>query len=78
VLCPPLSPQGTLDPDRGPCSPGLREFCQGTPAITNASRPISTPELQSCAKNVVTGIELPLAFDAITVVANTARELKRA
>ena len=59
-----LSAEGT--------SAGLREFCQGSLPITNASRPINTAELQSCASNGVTFIELPLAFDAITVVANPA------
>lgn len=67
-------------------SAGLREFCQGTIPITNASRPISTAELQTCTQNGITFIELPLAFDAITVVANpatdwtssiTTRELER-
>jgi phosphate transport system substrate-binding protein len=49
---------------------GLREFCQGAIPIANASRPISTAELRACADNGVTFIELPLAFDAITVVVN--------
>jgi phosphate transport system substrate-binding protein len=49
---------------------GLREFCQGAIPIANASRPISSAELQACADNGITFIELPLAFDALTVVVN--------
>ncbi|WP_254216686.1 PstS family phosphate ABC transporter substrate-binding protein [Synechococcus sp. CCY 9618] len=48
-------------------SAGLRRFCQGQIPIANASRPISTKELRACAARGVTFIELPLAFDAITV-----------
>jgi len=49
---------------------GLREFCQGNIPIANASRPISSAELKACADNGITFIELPLAFDALTVVVN--------
>jgi phosphate transport system substrate-binding protein len=49
---------------------GLREFCQGTIPIANASRPISSAELKACADRDITFIELPLAFDAITVIVN--------
>ncbi|MFO8238661.1 MAG: PstS family phosphate ABC transporter substrate-binding protein [Prochlorococcaceae cyanobacterium] len=49
---------------------GMREFCQGAIPIANASRPISSAELQACADQGITFIELPLAFDALTVVVN--------
>lgn len=51
-------------------SGGLRQFCAGEIPIANASRPISSKELQACEANGVTFIELPLAFDALTVVVN--------
>lgn len=51
-------------------SAGLRAFCAGEAPIANASRPISTEELQACAAKGITFIELPLAFDAISVVVN--------
>ena len=47
---------------------GFRQFCQGNIPLTNASRPISTKELKTCGENGITFIELPIAFDAITVV----------
>ena len=49
---------------------GFRQFCAGQTAISNASRPISAEELKTCAANGVSFYELPVAFDAITVVVN--------
>lgn len=51
-------------------SAGLRRFCAGEIPIANASRPISSKELKACAGKGITFIELPLAFDALTVVVN--------
>ncbi|EDY39359.1 ABC transporter, substrate binding protein component, possibly phosphate [Cyanobium sp. PCC 7001] len=51
-------------------SAGLRAFCSGEVPIANASRPISSEELQVCADAGITFIELPLAFDALTVAVN--------
>jgi phosphate transport system substrate-binding protein len=53
-------------------SAGLRQFCAGEIPIANASRPISSKELKACEANGITFIELPLAFDALTVVVNKA------
>ena len=47
---------------------GFRRFCQGQLLITGASRPITARELQNCRAKGVQFIELPIAFDAITVV----------
>lgn len=49
---------------------GLRKFCAGEIPIANASRPISSKELKACAGHGVSFLELPLAFDALTVVVN--------
>jgi phosphate transport system substrate-binding protein len=57
---------------------GMRQFCRGEIAIANASRPISSQELRACAARGVTFIELPIAFDAITVVVNPANTWARA
>jgi len=51
---------------------GMRRFCRGEIAIANASRPISSQELRACAARGVTFIELPIAFDAITVAVQPA------
>lgn len=47
---------------------GFKKFCKGETDISNASRPILKKEMAECAKNGVTYLELPIAFDAITVV----------
>jgi phosphate binding protein len=55
-------------------SAGLRQFCAGEIPIANASRPISSKELKACAENGITFIELPLAFDALSVVVNSGND----
>lgn len=49
-------------------SEGFRRFCAGELEIANASRPINDRELKACANKRIGFIELPLAFDAISVV----------
>ncbi|MEB3172920.1 MAG: PstS family phosphate ABC transporter substrate-binding protein [Cyanobacteriota bacterium] len=58
-------------------SGGFRQFCAGKLAIANASRPINRKELALCAKNGVRFVELPIAFDALTVVVNRANTWAR-
>lgn len=53
-------------------SAGLREFCAGRISIAAASRPINSKELKACESKGISFLELPLAFDAITVVVNPA------
>ncbi|MBF2001800.1 MAG: PstS family phosphate ABC transporter substrate-binding protein [Synechococcales cyanobacterium C42_A2020_086] len=47
---------------------GFRKFCAGETDISNASRPISSEEIVTCREAGVRFIELPIAFDALTVV----------
>lgn len=49
---------------------GFKKFCRGEIDIADASRPISTSEMTSCRENSVKYVELPIAYDALTVVAN--------
>ena len=49
-------------------SDGFRRFCSGQLEIANASRPINSKELKACASNRIDFIELPIAFDALTIV----------
>ncbi|MBW4657412.1 MAG: PstS family phosphate ABC transporter substrate-binding protein [Drouetiella hepatica Uher 2000/2452] len=49
---------------------GFDKFCAGQIDISNASRPISTQELLVCRQAAIRFIELPIAFDALTVVVN--------
>jgi phosphate transport system substrate-binding protein len=47
---------------------GFRDLCSGRVEISNASRPINTKELKACAAKGIRFIEVPLAFDALSVV----------
>lgn len=47
---------------------GFRDLCSGRVEISNASRPINRKELAACAAKGIDFIEVPLAFDAISVV----------
>jgi phosphate transport system substrate-binding protein len=47
---------------------GFKKFCRGETDISNASRPILKKEMDECRKNGVQYLELPVAYDALTVV----------
>jgi phosphate transport system substrate-binding protein len=65
---------------------GFKKFCRGETDVTNASRPILKKEMEDCQKAGIEYFELPVAFDALTVVVHpkntflksiTVDELKR-
>jgi len=47
---------------------GFKKFCRGEIDIQNASRPILQQEIDSCAQASIKYFELPVAFDALTVI----------
>lgn len=49
---------------------GFKKFCRGESDIANASRPILKSEMDICAAAGIKYIELPIAFDALTIVVN--------
>lgn len=49
---------------------GFRKFCRGETDVQNASRPITKNEIAECQKNGVQYIEMPVAYDALSVVVN--------
>ena len=49
---------------------GFKKFCRNEIDIVNASRPITHLEMEACKKEGVQYIEMPIAFDALTVVVN--------
>ena len=49
---------------------GFKKFCRGETDVQNASRPILAPEMADCKAAGIEYIELPVAFDALTVVTN--------
>ena len=51
---------------------GFKKLCRGDIDVANASRPILTGEMEKCRAAGINYLELPVAFDAITVVVNPA------
>jgi phosphate transport system substrate-binding protein len=49
---------------------GFKKFCRGEIDISNASRPILKKEMDDCRAAGIEYFELPVAFDALTVVVN--------
>jgi len=49
---------------------GFKKFCRGEIDISDASRPILSHEMEICRAAGIEYLELPVAFDAITVVVN--------
>lgn len=49
---------------------GFKKFCRGEIDISNASRPILKKEVDECKAAGIEYIEMPVAYDALTVVVN--------
>jgi phosphate transport system substrate-binding protein len=49
---------------------GFKRFCRGETDISDASRPILKEEMEACKAAGIKYLELPIAFDALTVVVN--------
>ena len=49
---------------------GFKKFCRGETDISNASRPILKAEMEACRKAGIAYFEMPVAYDALTVVVN--------
>jgi phosphate transport system substrate-binding protein len=65
---------------------GFKKFCRNEIDVANASRPILAKEMEDCRAAGIQYIELPVAFDALTLVVNpkntflksiTVEELKK-
>jgi phosphate transport system substrate-binding protein len=53
---------------------GFKKFCRGETDISDASRPILQKEIDACKEAGVQYIELPIAYDALTVVVNSKND----
>jgi phosphate transport system substrate-binding protein len=51
---------------------GFKKFCGGETAISGASRPIKPSEVTQCKQKAIDYVELPVAYDGISVVVNPA------
>lgn len=49
---------------------GFKKFCAGETDISNASRPIKDKEVAACEEAGIEFIEVPIAFDGLTIVTN--------
>lgn len=49
---------------------GFKRFCRGETDISDASRPIKASEAQSCKEANIQYIEIPVAYDGLSVIVN--------
>jgi phosphate transport system substrate-binding protein len=49
---------------------GFQRFCRGETDLSNASRPIRQVEIDACAGSGIAFVELPIAYDGLTIVVN--------
>ena len=57
-------------------SAGLRKFCRGEIEIADSSRPIRSSEMATCAAAGIQYVEIPVAFDGITVVVHPSNPIR--
>ena len=53
---------------------GFRAVCAGDTQVSNASRPVKQKEIDACAENGIELIEIPVAFDALSVIRNQGND----
>lgn len=56
---------------------GFQRFCTGEPDIVGASRPMTESERELCERHGIAWLELPIAWDGISVVVNPANDWAR-
>ncbi len=64
------NPKANIEVQFSGTSGGFNKFCTGETDISNASRPILLQEAEVCANSGVGFIEIPVAFDALTLAVN--------
>jgi phosphate transport system substrate-binding protein len=65
------NPEARIEVGGAGTSDGFEAFCQGDTQISDASRPIDVAEeVPVCEKNGVSFIEIPIAYDGVSVVVN--------
>jgi len=57
---------------------GFRKFCAGETQVQGASRPILAEEMAACARAGVAYVEIPIAFDGLTVVVHPSNPVRGA
>src|ERR687890_2264486 len=64
------NPDARIEVGGAGTSDGFEAFCKGDTQISDASRPIEAEEIEACKKAGVKYIEIPVAYDGISVVVN--------
>jgi phosphate transport system substrate-binding protein len=64
------NPDARIEVGGAGTSDGFEAFCQGDTQISDASRPIEAEEIEACKEAGVEYIEIPVAYDGISVVVN--------
>ena len=64
------NPDARIEVGGAGTSDGFEAFCQGDTQISDASRPIEAEEIEACKEAGVEYIEIPIAYDGISVVVN--------
>lgn len=57
-------------------SAGIRRFCRGEIHIAGSSRPIRSSEMAACAAAGIQYVEIPVAFDGLTVVVHPSNSIR--
>jgi phosphate transport system substrate-binding protein len=57
---------------------GFKKFCRGETDISDASRPILKQEMETCKSAGIEYFELPIAYDALTVMVNPKNDWVKA
>jgi phosphate transport system substrate-binding protein len=69
------NPEARIEVGGAGTSDGFEAFCQGDTQISDASRPIDVAEeVPVCEENGVEFIEIPVAYDGISVVVNSQND----
>ncbi len=53
---------------------GFEQFCNGETDISDASRPIKDSEVETCAANAITPVELKIGIDGLAVIVSTQND----
>jgi phosphate transport system substrate-binding protein len=62
------NPDVTISVEGPGTGDGFKKFCNGETDISDASRPIKTPEAEDCAANGIEYVELEVAIDGLSVL----------
>ncbi len=64
------SPQSKITVGISGTGGGFKKFCAGETDLSDASRPIKEKEIKLCKEKKINYVELPVAYDALSVVVN--------